>query len=108
MAVDQREAEDDEQQQVGDGAGELQPGEDADLDDEGDDDEDGGQEHTVEAQHGQLLSAGFVAAAEGVAVTVTVGAGLGFAGLGGSTVSRGLVRGGWTTTPTMSSLLKRT
>ena len=40
-------------------------------------------------------------------VTVTVGCGLGL-GRGGSTASRGSVRGGSTTTPTRSSAVKST
>ena len=43
-----------------------------------------------------------------VTVTVTVGAGAGVVGRGGSTASRGFLRGGWTTTATRSRVVKST
>ena len=52
VPVHEGEAEDDEQQQVGDGAGELEAGEDGDLDDEGDHDEGRGEQDPVEAHDG--------------------------------------------------------
>ncbi len=55
--VDHGQGEDGEQQQVGDGAGQLEPGEDADLDDEGDDDQRGGEQNPVEA-HGSSSTPG--------------------------------------------------
>lgn len=112
VAVDEGEAEDGEQQEVRYGTRQVQPGQDADLDHQGDDDQRGGEQHSVEA-HGEVSSycsccrpsAG--AFADGVTVTVTVGVGVGL-GLAGSTSSRGSLRGAWTTTPTMSSLEKDT
>ena len=95
VPVDQGEAEHGEQQQVGDGAGQLEPGEHAHLDDQGDDDQGVDESRIRLTRIGQLLGARrprrpgrFVlgppslAVGAGVAVTVTVGVGLGFSGLG--------------------------
>lgn len=120
MAIDQGEAEHGEEHQVRYGAREMESGEDTHLDHQGDDHQGGGEQHPVEAHEGfssycptSYCSCGCPSVpspgspAPGVTVTVTVGVGVAF-GLSGRTVSRGSLRGAWTTTPTMSSWVKDT